>query len=365
MDIYQCSMLIVFPARVVYARHFLKLAEQDDLYLIYERILFILLTMYNLKRSFGKTFKLIESFIVSIFIYSMVTVNDGVEPSSWNHQLIIYCTKTMIINYLFILAVQLVHSKLRYFPSMFLIYIFIKELSNWNVLGKFLENTFEKLYFELDFIYLWPVITVVCGMITMYGYRNDWSMNSRRKIFHLALSLVVLTGNNGYATRLLSTISLFEIFILVEIYRYGTNYTNDLNQFLRSFTNRSKDGENILISHFSLLFALAFPRRFLRRSAIIPTLTIGISDSLASIIGGRFGGWKSRTNRTIVGSLTFLLSELTIYYLFDRNFQLIQSFSLALFMAIIEHVLPRRFNDNIIISALSTAIFYMKENYSF
>ncbi|GAU92989.1 hypothetical protein RvY_04992 [Ramazzottius varieornatus] len=144
----------------------------------------------------------------------------------------------------------------------------------------------------------------------------------KRKLFHLAISAVYISGIYYDAFFLcIAAAVVFLAFIIVEIARlYGPPFISAiLNDAIQTFLDETADGR-IVFSHFSLLLGVSMPvwvdytlRNDGSHSIIsyAGVITIGIGDSFAAIVGKAVGRhrWPGQS-RTLEGSFAMLASQL-------------------------------------------------------
>jgi len=153
---------------------------------------------------------------------------------------------------------------------------------------------------------------------------------------------------------LVLSISLFVLFLIGDILRiYVTQMKQIYEKIFGSLLRENESGKNLngatlLFLGFSVSIVL-----FEKNIAIIAMLFLAISDSVAAIVGKRFG--KHRIfSKTFEGALGFFASAFIISLIFyDR---IIFSLLIALIMAIIELV-PLKINDNIVIPIATGLLF--------
>ena len=165
--------------------------------------------------------------------------------------------------------------------------------------------------------------TIVSLGVTFYTLLynpSKWSINSRRKYFHglalvlffpcmlLDLEFTHLAFSVGQ-----SALILLELLRLFQLEPIG----DSLGNFIHQFTNERDQGR-LVLSHIYLLMGTALPVWLTslvnhKYSGWIPyngLVLLGISDSLASIIGKQWGKhyWPN-TSKTMEGSLAFYVSS--------------------------------------------------------
>lgn len=149
------------------------------------------------------------------------------------------------------------------------------------------------------------------------------SLNARRKYFHFLALLLFFPGMiyDPSFTSLAFGVA-FAAFIFVEYVRFFALWPagRDVHLFLTAFQD-AKDQGVVILAHFYLLVGCGVtlwmgymsgpePRYHLQTSllALSGVLTLGLGDSMASIIGKRYGKHKwPRSKKTLEGSASFVL----------------------------------------------------------
>ena len=141
------------------------------------------------------------------------------------------------------------------------------------------------------------------------------SLNARRKFFHALAVLLFLPGIalDPAFTHLAFSLA-FSIFIFAEYVRYYALYPFGaaLHVFMSEFLDH-KDSGPVILSHFYLLTGCAGPLWLEGHSRILQqtgVLVLGIGDSLASVVGRRYGRlyWPGGSSKTVEGTLAFVTS---------------------------------------------------------
>ena len=170
---------------------------------------------------------------------------------------------------------------------------------------------------------------LVPGIFVIFSKVNV-SMSLKRKIWHFVL--LMLLAKPMIVEPELVSIALFGILgilIILEIVR-----ANDLPPFggtlrrLFSTFQDTKDNEGqFVLSYIYLVLGASLPLWVnnvdsLQESTYMGLLTLGLGDSIASIVGSRFGRhtWPE-TNKTIEGSVAMVVGMMGGYALLDFLFQ--------------------------------------------
>ncbi|PWY97128.1 hypothetical protein BCV70DRAFT_81287 [Testicularia cyperi] len=166
------------------------------------------------------------------------------------------------------------------------------------------------------------------------------SLNARRKFFHaLAVALFVPGIALDPAFSHLAFSLAFSIFIFAEYVRYYALYPFGaaLHVFMSEFLDH-KDSGPVILSHFYLLTGCAGPLWLEGNSRIMHqtgVLVLGVGDSLASVIGRRYGRlYWAGSSKTVEGSLAFFTSILASAWLL-RFFGLTEFFDMRKYSFVI------------------------------
>ena len=177
-----------------------------------------------------------------------------------------------------------------------------------------------------------------------------WTIKNevKRKLFHQS-SLTIPIGYlllQKETMLILTGITAF-LFIITDILRFRVNFIKNLIYKICGPIIREEESSRFFGSTYVMIggfFTILF---FEKSFAITALLYLTISDSLAAIIGSRFGRIKIN-NKSLIGFLSFMISGLLIgIYITNLGFRL--AFTGAFLTAIIELIVPKKIDDNIVI----------------
>ncbi|KAJ9083980.1 dolichol kinase [Entomophthora muscae] len=159
----------------------------------------------------------------------------------------------------------------------------------------------------------WIVSIVFAIGFSAFRIQN-WSLNLRRKYFHMLATLMFIPGFLIELRFLyLGLVAALAAFVLMEYIRVLdiAPFHSQLHVYLSSFVDEKDTGIAIL-AHLYLLLGCALPI-WLNGSNLVSGLSgilvLGISDAMASIIGKRFGTTKwPGSSKTVQGTLGFIIS---------------------------------------------------------
>ena len=178
------------------------------------------------------------------------------------------------------------------------------------------------------------------------------SLELSRKLIHIMMTncwfLVHLFIDNIYFALFLPIVS-----ILVNVY-------SNKNKLLKCIERNENDYGTI---HYSLIFTffvfLSYKNIIHYDYLTLGIMALGYGDAFASLIGNKFGKKELLKNKTLEGSIGFLLMTTFLNFIFLKDFQL--AFSVALIASIIELLSFKM--DNLIVPLFTTIISYFIFNY--
>lgn len=175
---------------------------------------------------------------------------------------------------------------------------------------------------------VWAAITAVVIPIAFW-FAHHFPLNTRRKFWH-ALVVVVLCFTpkilfDQVEFTLISLLGTIIVFVIIEALRY--NKISFLGEFLHDTLQKFQDAKDIEgplnLSYIYLLAGATIPIVYdyltnkekvsiIRYSGLI---ALGVGDSLASIIGKRFGTikWKGG-DKTVQGTVAFIISVFGCFF---------------------------------------------------
>ncbi|CAD8142022.1 unnamed protein product [Paramecium pentaurelia] len=172
-------------------------------------------------------------------------------------------------------------------------------------------------YFFLQFLGLMLVIPI--------SYLN-WKKIIQRKLFHFQIFFIILLGtylNINYTKLALAVFIWFFIVFegLRQYYRNDIEILNKYSKFLLSFCDK-RDSEKLIITQIYLLMGVSHSVFFSVTNKFIGIIILGVGDSFAAIIGSKFGKLKYQNQRSIEGTISFILGCSIANYFLNGNIQL-------------------------------------------
>ncbi|CDO93768.1 unnamed protein product [Kluyveromyces dobzhanskii CBS 2104] len=143
---------------------------------------------------------------------------------------------------------------------------------------------------------------------SVFALKSNWSLNTSRKVWHFAilplLIPAILMDSNFVKIALAGTVNLF---LIVEYIRFLHIYPvgHYLDKHLRSFADFRDEKGPIIISYLYFIIGISLP--FLMNGSIIGIISLGVGDSLASIVGKKLGRFRwPNTLKTFEGTFAFI-----------------------------------------------------------
>lgn len=251
-------------------------------------------------------------------------------------------------------------------------YLFTKELSEKDPVLWLIDYVLESES-RLHLIIYW--LTCLLGGIPVVfwlAYNNKINLNLRRKVWHFMLVICLAYPAFVHQPEFtaIALLGSLVVFIVIEMIR-STRITF-LGEFLYTelrFFQDDKDLKGPLnLSYIFLLAGVAAPLAYgyalgdvVNLRSYMGLVTLGLGDSLASIVGKRFGRikWKG-AERTLEGTITFMVVTFASFVVIDfyllpeenrvKNWE--NTFIIAMVAGILEG--SATLNDNILIPCVVT-----------
>lgn len=145
---------------------------------------------------------------------------------------------------------------------------------------------------------------------SVFTLKSNWSLNTSRKVWHFAVLPLLIPAialdTNFVKIALAGTVNLF---LIVEYIRFLHIFPigDYLDKHLRSFADFRDEKGPIIISYLYFIIGISLP--FLLNGSVIGIVSLGVGDSLASIVGKKFGKryWPNMS-KTLEGTTAFILS---------------------------------------------------------
>ncbi|KAI5953277.1 SEC59 [Candida jiufengensis] len=188
---------------------------------------------------------------------------------------------------------------------------------------------------RLNILKTWILSATIIIPLVFY-FADYFSLNTRRKIWHLAI-IIALTFSNDILFgqvefTLIALLGMIIVFLIIEFIRYnevsfiGTYLTNLLIKF-----QDTKDLGPLNLSYIYLLTGVTIPIAYdylAHKNQVtiiryIGLIALGIGDSFASIIGKRFGTFKWKgSEKSVQGTIAFILTSfiaINVVEYYNRN----------------------------------------------
>ncbi|KAL6928798.1 hypothetical protein ACO0SA_002127 [Hanseniaspora valbyensis] len=177
----------------------------------------------------------------------------------------------------------------------------------WLVL--FLTETDQRL----SIISMWGIaVASSIPLLTSYVYEGTISLNFSRKYWHfLILLMIVLPWKVDNVLIKTSLAGVIPLFLLLESIRYCNFFPNWIALCLDKFGDHRDQRGPLLISYLYLIIGVSLP--ILIDDDITGLIVLGLGDSVASIIGKKYGKklWadsNTENKKTYEGTFAFIVS---------------------------------------------------------
>lgn len=123
---------------------------------------------------------------------------------------------------------------------------------------------------------------------------------------------------------------------------------------LRNYEKTSMWGASYMLIAFTII-ATFFPKNIV----ILSMLITSVSDSIAAVVGIKYGKIKLINNRTLEGSFAFLITSYILMYFILNTNQISVIIYLSFLLSITELVTPTKFDNFSVPILCSILIFYI------
>lgn len=203
-------------------------------------------------------------------------------------------------------------------------------------------------------IWLVSLLTLIPNVLI---FKSNFTLNSSRKIWHfLVLILIAKPFEIDPDFVKISLAGSIVLFLSVEYLRYLKlePIGGYLDSKLRLFADYRDDKGPIIVSYIYLILGIATP--LLINNSPVGLISLGVGDSLASIVGGKWGRkfWPG-TNKTVEGTVAFIISTVATAAIFKhylgyfRHISMINLSVICTLCGLLEG--NSTLNDNILIPA--------------
>ncbi|CAI4662072.1 CPA_1a_G0041040.mRNA.1.CDS.1 [Saccharomyces cerevisiae] len=207
-------------------------------------------------------------------------------------------------------------------------------------------------------LFAWSSILIL-SIPSILIEKDSLSLNTSRKLWHFIIFLLIIPSfqmdSNFVKIALSGTIP---VFLSIEYIRFQNlpPLGSAIEFQLRRFADDRDHSGPLIISYLYLLFGISTP--LLMNNSPMGLIGLGIGDSLASIIGKRYGRirWKG-TQKTLEGTLAFIVTSFIVCLIllrFDKaaifnHLTTLQLLTLCTLSGVLEG--NSVLNDNILIPA--------------
>ena len=189
-----------------------------------------------------------------------------------------------------------------------------------------------------------------------FNYKNE----VLRKLIHLFDSIIPLSlFYLPRETLIVILAPITFVFIFLDIARHHIKFLGKLYLTFFSIVTRDieKRQNNVTGASYYLLGCLIVVYFFEDINLIMASLLVmSISDSVAALIGVKYGKTKIYGNKSLEGSFSFFLSTLIILYIFMPSFSSFEYVTISILITLVELFSFYRINDNLTIPVFSAIL---------
>jgi dolichol kinase len=221
-------------------------------------------------------------------------------------------------------------------------------------------TVFSNFWPRMAISFYWLVVLSAGAFILefkWFGFSSNF--NGRRKFYHL-ICVLLFTPAVIYDQEFLrfSLVIALGLFLGVEYFRI-TYKLDFITERLSSHLKKSERSFVIILAHIQLLLGCSIPIWLGENTsvALSGVSTLGVGDSLSSIIGLNYGRHKFfASNKTWEGTFGFVIgcwlyrSLVNIIFKVRNNFAL---YFMDVILALVEASLPSSVNDSLVLSSAS------------
>ncbi|SSD60474.1 uncharacterized protein SCODWIG_02235 [Saccharomycodes ludwigii] len=305
-----------------YSNHDVAVPELSHLFIVYCCIINYMICWILVKVSQLKSFTLIECNLFSILLTNVLFIVDF-SSTSLPFQIL---QKSLIALFIIMLANFIIdplftkpQSMTRSGLLLSNILVGFPILINYLLTPIFHSSNYTPIIWLYNYIMQSPTRLVIlcvwlsCLLILIPNIvifcQNGVSLNTSRKVWHfLILLLISIPFKYDPDFVKISLAGTIPLFLIVEYIRFLQIWPigSMLDMKLRSFADFRDNQGPIIISYIYLIIGCALP--LLIDNQLWGVISLGVGDSFASIIGGRYGKifWYG-TKKTFEGTLAFIL----------------------------------------------------------
>ncbi|SMN21777.1 similar to Saccharomyces cerevisiae YMR013C SEC59 Dolichol kinase, catalyzes the terminal step in dolichyl monophosphate (Dol-P) biosynthesis [Maudiozyma saulgeensis] len=199
-------------------------------------------------------------------------------------------------------------------------------------------------------------LTLVATLVpTFMMFQSNVSLNTSRKVWHFLIFLMIIIPFKYDSEFVkIALAGIIPLFLCIEYIRYLKLEPMGayLDLKLRSFADERDLKGPLIISYIYLILGISFP--LLIYNSPVGLISLGIGDSLASIVGKKMGRYHwPQSDKTIEGTIAFVSSTFIICKILQSSlnyFQNISTLTIAI-MCLLSGILEGNsiLNDNILI----------------
>lgn len=202
---------------------------------------------------------------------------------------------------------------------------------------------------------MWLTLVAIAVPTFMIFFQSSVSLNTSRKVWHFLIFLMIVVPFNFDPTFVkIALAGMIPLFLCTEYIRYmRLEPIGELLEIqLREFADNRDNNGPLIISYIYLILGISFP--LLVHNSPVGLISLGIGDSLASIVGKKIGKYRwPGSPKTIEGTVAFVISTFLACGLLQSYLGYFQgvSFTTIFAMCFLSAVLEGNscLNDNILI----------------
>ena len=182
---------------------------------------------------------------------------------------------------------------------------------------------------KLTLIQVW-IGALLVTIPAVFYFVESMSLNLRRKLWHFLILIILLLDHriliDEVEFALISLLGSIVLFLVVEIVRY--NQLTPIGEYLFSSLIKFQDFKDLKgplnLSYIYLLVGITIPILYDATSGSVTLvrymgiIALGMGDSMASIVGKKYGSVKWRGgNKSVQGTFTFFSVNFLAFYVVD------------------------------------------------
>ena len=297
--------------------------------LAYPKLLPLLFSTYPGSFTYGEGCIVVQS-ITLFFVNALIRLTSFTDPPKENIEMFITITQVLLLLEMCLTVISRI-DQLRWkkYPLLYFLFTLTVFGSSLPILQYILSKdptAFIITYITsstqvIKLISVWLILAMIALLIVNSKLNeSDKATTSERKLFHGLIVIVAVTGIyvDVELTYFASYLVLI-LFIYIESLRSNNigKMSTFLNNALSRFTDE-KDQGSLILTHIYLLIGVFLPlwitsdlKMEPKLSLLTGVLSVGVGDSLASIIGSRYGRtkWPYSPGKSVEGTIASIIAQ--------------------------------------------------------